>query len=97
MNSIVRNALRELEAFFRRSVEAAQARRQVPAGLDPGATAKGLMSMIVAIRVLGRGTYDEEPRSGRSPPRRCVCWTDSGRSSRWHACAAAPRAKDSMP
>ena len=59
VNSIVRNALRELEAFFRRSVEAAQARRQVPAGLDPGATAKGLMSMIVAIRVLGRGTYDE--------------------------------------
>ena len=59
MNRIVRNGLRELEAFFRRSVEVGQARKQMPASLDPEATAKGLMAAVVAIRVLGRGTFDE--------------------------------------
>jgi TetR/AcrR family transcriptional repressor of nem operon len=59
VNCIVRNGLRELEAFFRRSVEVAQARKQIPATLDPEATAKGLLAMIAAIRVLGRGMFDE--------------------------------------
>ncbi len=56
---IVRNGLREVEAFFRRSVEVAQARQQLPSTLDPEATAKGLMALVVAIRVLGRGVFDE--------------------------------------
>lgn len=59
VNDIVRNGLREIQGFFRRSIEVAQARKQVPATLDPEATAKGLMAMIVAIRVLGRGMFDE--------------------------------------
>jgi TetR/AcrR family transcriptional repressor of nem operon len=59
VNCIVRNGLRELQAFFRRSVEVAQARKQMAAILDPEATAKGLLAMIVAIRVLGRGMWDE--------------------------------------
>ncbi len=58
VNRIVRNGLREMEAFFRRSIEVAQARKEIPEGLDPAATAKGLMAMIVAIRVLGRGMCD---------------------------------------
>ncbi len=58
VNRIVRNGLRELQAFFRRSIEVAQARKELPATLDPEATAKGLMAMIVAIRVLGRGMFD---------------------------------------
>ncbi len=56
---IVRNGLREVEAFFRRSVEVAQARQQLPRALDPEATAKGLMALVIAIRVLGRGMFDE--------------------------------------
>ncbi|MHB1334248.1 MAG: TetR/AcrR family transcriptional regulator [Sulfuriferula sp.] len=59
VNRIIRNGLRELEAFLRRSLEVAQARKQIPASLDPEATAKGLMAMIAGIRVLGRGVFDE--------------------------------------
>jgi len=59
VNRIVRNGLRELEGFFRRCIEVAQARKQVPASLDPENTAKGLVGMVVAIRVLGRGMFDE--------------------------------------
>ena len=59
VNNIVRNGLREMQGFFRRSIEVAQARKQVPATLDPDATAQGLMAMVVAIRVLGRGMFDE--------------------------------------
>ncbi len=58
VNRIVRNGLRELEAFLRRSLEVGQARKQIPETLDPEATAKALMAMIVAIRVLGRGMFD---------------------------------------
>lgn len=59
VNRIIRNGLRELEAFLRRSLEVAQVRKQIPVSLDPEATAKGLMAMIVGIRVLGRGVFDE--------------------------------------
>ena len=51
--------MRELEAFFRRCIEVGQARKQIPLGIEPEATAKGLMGMLVAIRVLGRGVFDE--------------------------------------
>jgi TetR/AcrR family transcriptional repressor of nem operon len=59
VNAIVRNGLRETQAFFRRSIEVAQARKQICTSLEPEATAKGLMAMIVGIRVLGRGMFDE--------------------------------------
>ncbi len=59
VNSLVRNGLREFQAFFRRCIEVGQARRQIPQDLEPEATAKGLMAMVVAIRVLGRGVFDE--------------------------------------
>jgi len=59
VNRIVRTGLREFEAFFRRSIEVAQARKQLPDSLDAEATAKGLMAMVVAIRSLGRGMFDE--------------------------------------
>ncbi len=59
VNNLVRTGMREFQAFFRRSIEVGQARQQIPATLDPEATAKGLMGMVVAIRVLGRGIFDE--------------------------------------
>ncbi|HPR08165.1 MAG TPA: TetR/AcrR family transcriptional regulator [Denitromonas sp.] len=58
VNGIVRAGLQETQAFLQRSIEAGQARQQFPAALDPDATAKGLMAMVVAIRVLGRGMFD---------------------------------------
>lgn len=35
VNEIVTNGLREFEAFFRRSIEAGQARGEIQAGLEP--------------------------------------------------------------
>jgi TetR/AcrR family transcriptional regulator, transcriptional repressor for nem operon len=59
VNNLVRTALQEFQAFFQHRIEVGQARQQIPAALDPEATAKGLMGMVVAIRVLGRGIFDE--------------------------------------
>ncbi len=59
VNAIVTNGVRETEAFFRRSIEVGQARGDLPEELDPEATAKALLALIVAIRVLGRGVFAE--------------------------------------
>lgn len=59
VNRIVHNGIREFEAFFRRSIEVAQARKDIPQRVDPEATAKALLAMVVAIRVLGRGVFDK--------------------------------------
>jgi len=59
VNEIVTNGIREIEAFFRRSIEVGQARGEIPRGLDPEATAKALLALIVAIRVLGRGVFEK--------------------------------------
>ena len=59
VNRIVHNGIREFEAFFRRSIEVAQARKDIPESIDPEATAKALLAMVVAIRVLGRGVSDK--------------------------------------
>lgn len=56
---IVTQGLREVEAFFRRCVEVGQARGEIAKRLDPEATAKALLGLIVAIRVLGRGVFTE--------------------------------------
>ncbi len=60
VNAIVVKALREIEAFFRRSIEVGQARGDIRKDLEPAAVAKTLLSLLVAIRVLGRGVYTED-------------------------------------
>ena len=59
VNTIIRTGLREFEVFFRRSIEVAQTRNDIPAGVDPKATAKALLGLMISIRVLGRGMYDK--------------------------------------
>ncbi|MEE4377574.1 MAG: TetR/AcrR family transcriptional regulator [Candidatus Competibacteraceae bacterium] len=59
VNEIVTNGVREIEAFLRRSIEVGQARGEIPKELNPEATAKALLALIVAIRVLGRGVFAE--------------------------------------
>ncbi len=56
---IVTKGLKDLEAFFRRGIEVAQARHDMPSTLAPATTAKALVSLVVAIRVLGRGAFAE--------------------------------------
>lgn len=59
VKEIVTNGVKEIEAFFRRSIEVGQARGEIPKGLNPEATARTLLALIVAIRVLGRGVLEE--------------------------------------
>lgn len=57
---LVTRGLGEMEAFFRRSIEVGQVRGDFSKELDPAATAKALLGVIVAIRVLGRGVFTED-------------------------------------
>ena len=59
IQKIVTKGLGETEAFFRRGIEVAQARREMSTSQDPAALAKTLMGFVVAIRVLARGVYKE--------------------------------------
>ncbi len=59
VNEIVLKAMREIEAFFRRSLEVGQARSDIRKDIEPQAVAKTLLALLVAIRVLGRGVYSE--------------------------------------
>ena len=59
VTEIVTKGLRATEAFFRRSIEVGQARGDIPKTVDPEATSKALMALLVAIRVLGRGIFSE--------------------------------------
>ena len=74
VQATVKQALKEFEGFFRRGIEVAQARDDMPDSIDAAATAKALLGLVVAIRVLARGAFAEaELRTlGRTgaPPRR---------------------------
>ncbi|MBF0195705.1 MAG: TetR/AcrR family transcriptional regulator [Magnetococcales bacterium] len=60
VNEIVSNGVREIEAFLRRCIEVGQARDEISNAINPEATAKTLLALIVSIRVLGRGVFVEE-------------------------------------
>jgi len=59
VNDIVARGLREIEGFFRRSIEVGQARGDIPQDIDPESRARALLALSIAIRVLGRGPYNE--------------------------------------
>lgn len=59
VQNIVTKGFKEFEAFFRRGIEVSQARGEMPQTLNSSATAKTLFSLIVGIRILGRGVYDK--------------------------------------
>ncbi len=58
--AIVRQAHNETIAFFRRCIEVGQARKEIPSSVDPLATAKVLLSLMIALRVLGRGAFADK-------------------------------------
>ena len=60
VKQIVTKGLGESEAFFQRGIEVAQARGDIAKDIIPTTTAKLLISLVVAIRVLGRGVFSEE-------------------------------------
>ena len=55
---MVTSALEDLEQFFRRTIELAQERGEVPAKLDAREAAKSLLTQVVGLRVLARGVFD---------------------------------------
>lgn len=57
VNEIVANGLREIEGFFRRSIEVGQARGDVRKDIDPESKAKVLLALALSIGVLGRGPF----------------------------------------
>ena len=57
--NIVTQGFIEFEAFFRRGIEVAQTRGDISSTINASITAKTLFSFVVAIRVLGRGVYNE--------------------------------------
>ena len=57
--AIVTSGLQDFEDFFRRGVEIAQKRGQVTATINAQSAAKGLMALVVGLRVLARGVFDE--------------------------------------
>ena len=59
IQSIVTQGFMEFEGFFRHGIEVSQTRGEMPSTLDSQGVAKALLSLVIAIRVLGRGVYDE--------------------------------------
>jgi len=56
---ITNRGIREFEAFFRRCIEVGQSRGEIRSDLKPEPTAKKLLALVSAIRVLGRGLFNE--------------------------------------
>lgn len=56
---IVTSGLRDLEAFFLRLIELGQARDEIPDTINSQAAAKTLVTLVVGMRVLARGAFDE--------------------------------------
>ena len=52
--AIVGQALREMEDFFRRMIEAGQAAGDIPRHVEPVETAQSLLSLFIGLRVLSR-------------------------------------------
>jgi len=56
---ITRRGMHEFVAFFRRCIEVGQARGEIREDLEPQATAKKLLALTSAVRLLGRGIFEE--------------------------------------
>ncbi|MBL4673998.1 MAG: TetR/AcrR family transcriptional regulator [Arenicella sp.] len=60
VRQIVTNGVAQIEAFLRRSIEVGQVRGSIRSDLIPTDTAKTLLALALAIRVLSRGVFNDE-------------------------------------
>ena len=60
VREMVNSALGDLEGFFKRLIIEGQQRGSIPQSINAKETAKSLLSLVVAIRVLARGVYDAD-------------------------------------
>ncbi|MEP3276646.1 MAG: TetR/AcrR family transcriptional regulator [Stappiaceae bacterium] len=58
IREMVTSALGEFEEFFRQSIIKGQSLGTIPKALDPSLTAKSLLTSVIGMRVLARGTFD---------------------------------------
>jgi len=59
VGDMVGSALGDFEAFFRQTITKGQQQKAIPPGVDAAVTAKSLVSLVVGLRVLARGVFDE--------------------------------------
>lgn len=56
VKSIVQESLGAVEAFFSEMIRRGQTQDRIPRTIDPEETATSLMSLVIGLRVLSRGT-----------------------------------------
>jgi len=59
VSAIVRAGFQEIENFFERLIKRGQKKSEIPKSIDPHDTAKALLGLVISIRVLARGAFDE--------------------------------------
>jgi len=57
--AIVRAAFQDIENFFERLIKRGQKQSEIPESVNPTESAKGLLGLVISIRVLARGVFDE--------------------------------------
>jgi TetR/AcrR family transcriptional regulator, transcriptional repressor for nem operon len=68
LGTLIADRLGEIEAFFRRSIEAAQADGAAPSDRDPADLARLLLGVLLGIRVLARAKPDRALLEGVARP-----------------------------
>lgn len=56
---IVKASMLDIEKFFADQIRRGQASGQLSVAIDPDMAAKGLLSSVIAIRVMARGVFDQ--------------------------------------
>lgn len=55
----VKKGLKGTETFFEQQLALGIARNEIPASVDPKRDAKGLLTLLIGLRVLARGVFDK--------------------------------------
>ena len=58
--STVTTGLKGTEEFFKKQVELGISKSLIPQTVDPVLTSKGLLTLLIGLRVLSRGVYDQQ-------------------------------------
>src|SRR6516164_1951048 len=88
LGTLIADRLGEIEAFFRRSIAAAQADGTVPSDRSPGDLARLLLGVLLGIRVLARSKPEQALLEGAARPALALLDHPRGRSKNRRARAA---------
>ena len=58
VRAMVKKGFNDFEVFFKQQIELGQSCNQIPAQIDAEMTAKGLITLVVGLRVLARGVFE---------------------------------------